>query len=247
MNTAKVSLVCIAKNEDHYIEEWIKYNFKLGFDHIYVYQNNWRYFQKNNLSNVSWLEIYGEAKQLHAYNHYIKYYSHNYQWTAFFDVDEFLVLNKHSNIKNFLNDYENYKTIGINWAIFGHNNHESVSDNDHKVLSRFTKRSTEKFDKNKHVKIISQSPLSMMVNPHYNSDPYWFNLNKQPRIGPYNEPVDWSVAQLNHYCTKSIEEMHIKINRGRADILEKRSLEDLLIEGNANHIEDLKALEFFTN
>ena len=33
----KIALVCLAKNEDFYIDEWIKYHTKLGFDHIYIY------------------------------------------------------------------------------------------------------------------------------------------------------------------------------------------------------------------
>lgn len=40
MNTA---LVCIAKNEDHYIDEWLQYHFSIGFTKAFVYQNNWRY------------------------------------------------------------------------------------------------------------------------------------------------------------------------------------------------------------
>lgn len=38
----KVALAAIAKDEDNYIEEWIRYNLKLGFDKIIIYQNNWR-------------------------------------------------------------------------------------------------------------------------------------------------------------------------------------------------------------
>lgn len=33
----KSAIVCIAKNEDHYIDEWIKYHLKLGFAKIFVY------------------------------------------------------------------------------------------------------------------------------------------------------------------------------------------------------------------
>jgi hypothetical protein len=33
----KTALACIAKNEDNYIDEWIKYHTKIGFDFIYVY------------------------------------------------------------------------------------------------------------------------------------------------------------------------------------------------------------------
>jgi hypothetical protein len=243
MNSSKIALVCIAKNEDPYIQEWIKYNLKLGFDKIFIYQNNWRFNTQQN--NVILLECDGEAMQMPAYNHFIANYSENYQWTAFFDVDEFLVLHKHNNIKDFLKDYSECNAVGVNWAIFGNNHCEKVIDNNYSVLSRFTQRSNENFNKNEHVKIIAQSPYHYMVNPHYNSAPYWFNLKKQKRTGPYNKPVDWTIAQLNHYCTKSIEEMHSKIIRGRADIVQKRNLEDLLVEANANEVEDLKALEFF--
>ena len=38
----KVALVCIAKNEDNYIEEWVLYHKKLGFDRIFIYENDWK-------------------------------------------------------------------------------------------------------------------------------------------------------------------------------------------------------------
>lgn len=56
----------------------------------------------------------------------------------FFDVDEFLVLKKHNNIKEFISDYKNYNAIGINWVHFGNNNIEKVED--YSVINRFTKR-----------------------------------------------------------------------------------------------------------
>ena len=34
MSTIKVALVCVAKSEDYYLEEWLDYNNKLGFDKI---------------------------------------------------------------------------------------------------------------------------------------------------------------------------------------------------------------------
>ena len=39
----KIAIVCIAKDEDNYLREWLDYHFKIGFDHIYVYQNNWHF------------------------------------------------------------------------------------------------------------------------------------------------------------------------------------------------------------
>jgi hypothetical protein len=43
----RVALVCISKNEDNYIDEWIKYHLKLGFDDIFVCNNDWDFNYDN--------------------------------------------------------------------------------------------------------------------------------------------------------------------------------------------------------
>jgi hypothetical protein len=69
----RIVLVCIAKNEEKYIQEWIDYHFKLGFDSIYIYENDW----KSNIvqDNVTTISFNGRAKQMPAYNHFIEIYS----------------------------------------------------------------------------------------------------------------------------------------------------------------------------
>ena len=58
MNTA---LVCIAKDEDNYILEWIDYHLKLGFNHIYVYCNDWNWFVPSKyLYKVTKIEFNGQ-------------------------------------------------------------------------------------------------------------------------------------------------------------------------------------------
>ena len=94
-----VALVCIAKNEDPYIEEWVNYNLKLGFDKVFIYENNWRC--KLNNDNIVKIPFDGNTKQIDAYNDFIQKYSNRYQWAAFFDVDEFLVLKQDKNIKDY--------------------------------------------------------------------------------------------------------------------------------------------------
>ena len=86
----KKSLVCIAKSEDLYIDEWIEYHQSLGFDEVFVYQNNWRYSgDKSKFKNVHWIEFDGDCKQLAAYNDWLVNKSDGFSWAAFFDVDEF--------------------------------------------------------------------------------------------------------------------------------------------------------------
>jgi len=240
MNTA---LVCMAKNEEYYIQEWITYHHKLGFNNIIIYANDWNYL--NTSQGVKVIRFNGSCQQTKIYNSFLNNYSKDYNWVAFFDVDEFLVLKQHNNIQSFLTEYEDCNAIGINWCIFGNNNHTKVINDNYNVLSRFTRRNKELYKPNEHIKTIVKIPTSSTQDIH-NVNGLWFNLNKEIRSGPFNSPVDWSVAQLNHYFTKSDEEFLLKCNRGRADIETKRIYSEYLDYLNANEIEDLTALNFFT-
>ena len=237
----KTALVCIAKNEDNYIQEWIDYNFKLGFDHIFIYNNDWQYY--NNDNRITILEINGQTRQVVAYNHFKKHLSEQFNWAAFFDVDEFLVLNKHNSLKDLLREYEDCNAIGINWAIFGNNEHDKIINNEYSVLKRFTKRNTENFDANGHIKTIIKLPCHHFQDVH-NIHGTWYNLDKQTRNSPFNKPVKWDVAQLNHYLTKSTEEFYAKCERGRADHTDKRKFEEHKDYLNCNQIVDTKARDF---
>lgn len=36
----KIAICCIAKDENWYVNDWIGYHLALGFDHVYLYDNN---------------------------------------------------------------------------------------------------------------------------------------------------------------------------------------------------------------
>lgn len=242
MNTA---LVCIAKDEDNYIDEWVNYHLKLGFDSIFVYANDWSYISNNE--DVFVYYIPGKCQQTNAYNHFIQNHDDFFDWAAFFDVDEFLVLKQHKNIEEFLSDYNECNAIGINWAIFGNNGYEAINNN-YNVLERFTKRSkTECYvdgkNINEHIKSIVKLPTSTFQDIHVPHGS-WYNTKKQVIQGPYNT-VDWSVCQLNHYFSKSTEELKIKCSRGRADNGQTRSFEKYEPYLHFNDETDLAALNFY--
>jgi len=212
----KTCVVAIAKEEDPYIEEWINYNLKLGFNDIFIWTNDWTYTCLNK--NVFIDTISGFGKQLESYNTFIRNEQHKYNWVAFFDIDEFLVLKKHTDIRSFLYEYNDCNSIGINWSFFGNNNQTKVLNNNYSVLKRFTKRSKQTFIGNNHIKSIVKLPIDNCVGVH-NITNEWYNLNKEKRNGPYNTPVDWKIAQLNHYFSKTDEELYLKCLRGRADLV----------------------------
>lgn len=234
-----VALVCIAKNEDPYIEEWVNYNLKLGFDKVFIYENNWRC--KLNNDNIVKIPFDGNTKQIDAYNDFIQKYSNRYQWAAFFDVDEFLVLKQDKNIKDFISNYIDYNGIGINWCIFGSNGIEKINNN-YNVLSRFTKRQKEI---NQHIKTILKLNKSVFMMVH-NPNVVIVDPNKNKITGPFNHKGDDKIAQLNHYFTKSKEEFELKINRGRADSPVNRTFNEFF-HLDKNEIDDLNAYNFIYN
>jgi hypothetical protein len=245
MNTA---LVCIAKDEDHYIDEWINYHLKLGFNAVFVYANDWSYVPNNK--DVFVYYIPGKIQQTNSYNHFIQNHGDCFDWVAFFDVDEFLVLKQHKNIKEFLSDYDECNAVGINWAIFGNNEHETINNN-YSVLERFTKRSKVEClvegkgkNVNEHVKTIVKLPTTTFQDIH-TPHASWYNTKKELITGSFNAPVDWSVCQLNHYFSKSTEELKIKCAKGRADNGETRNFTEYEPYLHFNDEIDLSALNFY--
>lgn len=235
----RVALVCIAKNEDNYIQEWIDYHKKVGFDDIFIYQNNWRWSGESE--NTHKINFDGKNLQIVAYNNFLQSYKDQFDWVAFFDVDEFLVLKKHKNIKEFLKDYSDFDAVGINWVLFGNNGHTKV-DSEYSLIKRFTKRQS---DVNQHIKSIVKMSKNINMIIHNPTTP-WVNTEKQYKLGPFNVNGSIEIAQINHYFCKTEDEFIEKINRGKADNPTIRTMDEYE-HHNFNEIEDLTALNFMYN
>ena len=102
-NRCKVALVAIAKDEDHYLKEWVDYHLKIGFSEIFVYQNDWEYKNGDiNDPRVHLEHISGVGIQNKCYNDFINKNYEKYDFIAFFDIDEFLWLRNKNDVKDFL-------------------------------------------------------------------------------------------------------------------------------------------------
>lgn len=208
----KSVLICIAKDEDNYIEEWIDYNHKIGFDEIVIYENDWRC--NINRPFLKKIPYDGLRKQMEVYNHFISENKSNYEWAAFFDCDEFLVLKKHNDVNSFLDEFNNPSGIGINWQFFGANGKENRDENSNSLLKQFT---IKQKDVDRHIKtILKLSSGGRMVLPHNPNVPI-MDTNKKFFVGPYNDKGDIEIAQLNHYHHKTLEDWMIRCNRGQSD------------------------------
>jgi hypothetical protein len=239
----RVSLVCVAKNEDRYVEEWVDYHTKIGFDEIVMYQNDWTCgLERENLKK---LRRDGTGQQVHCYNQYLSevYSSKDTDWVAFLDVDEFLVLKRHTGVKEFLENYNDSAAVGINWYFFGNSGLKEAGEG---LIKRFKLRSR---NMNRHVKSIvnvrvCSAVQAFMRDPHALKIP-WTDTSGRLVTGPFNERPDSEVAQINHYWAKTVPEFQEKISRGRATCSFKRTMREY--DGNLlrnNEVEDLLAYEF---
>jgi hypothetical protein len=121
----------IGKKENIYIKEFVDYYKKLGYNHIFLYDNNdindERFDEilkteiKNNFVTIINYRGYKGKKQNPQFDSYKNCYQknhHNYDWLSFFDIDEYLELNPlNQKIQEFLNQkkFNKCQVIKINW------------------------------------------------------------------------------------------------------------------------------------
>lgn len=206
----KVALVCVAKWEDYYLDEWLEYNNKLGFDKIIMYQNDWRTdIEKPYLEKREWD---GRSVQLLIYNHVLRTNT-EYDWIAFIDCDEFIVLKKHNNIKEFIEEYgPKHPVLSLNWFFHGNMGLEKRTGNS--LLKMFTKRNK---DVNEHIKVIVNGRTNQqMMLPHNCYTPS-MDTNGHIFTGPFNPNGPTDVAYISHIHNKTKEDWELRCKRGRVD------------------------------
>ena len=226
LKTRKKSLLCcIAKDEDNYIEEWIRYNLKLGFDKIVIYQNNWRAKIPEDIKdNVILISFDTDSKfaQQSAYNDCIERFSKDFSWIAFFDVDEFLVIKKYPCVNQWLQEYSGFDSIGVNWKYFGDNGIKEVSDNNYSV-TRFTK---SQIGLDEHIKTIVNTEkcgnsLRIRMCCHCTEKSFASNstiaVDKKNFIHSYSNKENHEecekIAYLAHFRCKTEQEWFEKVKR----------------------------------
>jgi len=230
-----VALCCIGRLENQYAEEFVKYYKDLGFNKIFIYDNNHdgeEYFEDvlSEYVKTNFVEIINfrniENAQLIAYNDCYNKHGDEYDWIAFFDFDEFLTLIENDDISSYLSSFENVDVVKVNWMVFTDNN---IIINDKKpVLDRFITPMEYKkcvnynFPENFHVKSIIRGGIknfNWVGNPHVPGMElnYVDTTGNKSDSSPFQE-YNYTKAFLKHFTTKTIDEFYNKKRiRGQAD------------------------------
>lgn len=243
--------------ENRYLEEWLRHYVSLGVDKIVIFDNNdtqGKYAENifdidyvkeckdNNIIDV--YPIPGEKQaQTQSYNKCYEIYGDKYDWLMFFDIDEFLMLEKAKNIKDFLSNtrFNQYEMIHVNWKVYDDNDLVTVVNNDYSVVKRFTRPCQNRRAVHCELKTIVRGGMRdvRFVKNTHTCDNRTFSC-----CNVLGEQVDSKAAKtirvihkeawLNHYICKTIEEYcHTKlVRRG----------------GHTAHIKDLRYnINFFFN
>lgn len=253
-------IICIAKSEHDYIEEFVKYHLALGFKYIYLYDNEdiptYETLLSKYKTNITFIHLpgnnYEKGVQYIALNDFVKNYlfTQNITHVAHIDIDEFIVLKKHATICDFIKEYiiGDCQGIGINWRFFGSSGKtEQTSDS---VTIRFTR--CESYC-NPHIKTLYKKDNFLRYGTCHNvymSSGYIKSTNGTIINGPFNKNADVSIIQLNHYKCKTLPEFRRIRSRGRSGVNNNnQEIED--IDSNfkiydRNESEDLNAKHFYT-
>jgi hypothetical protein len=231
----KVALCVIGRLENQYAAEFVEWYKNLGFDKVFIYDNNHdsdEHFEEVLQPQVDcgFVEIVPfrnrEVAQISAYNDCYSKHNKEFDWIAFFDFDEFLVLEKDNNIKDFLSKIGDYQCVKINWMTFTDNN---LILNDGRPLNeRFTEpadfdvKKGYSFPENNHVKSIIRCGIDKF---NWSGNPHVCGMGikccdangKESSNSPF-QPYDFETAYLKHFSMKTIDEyINNKLKRGVGD------------------------------
>ena len=269
----KICLCVIAKNENLYVREFVEHYKKIGYNNIFIYDNNDKngehfeevindYIKDGFVKIINFRERFENTSPI--FDAYKDCYSRNnkkFNWLSFYDMDEFLEIDKkYKSIQEFLNDKIFYpcQSIKINWLLYMNN---KILYYENRPLQQRIKTFRYDDSGNKIIKSTVKGNLPINYwegakNPHSTSLNY-VSCSSSGKIIKYDSwfifPPDFTNARLKHYFYKSFEEWCIKIKRGKCDHPKKTSdqirkgLFKSLYFDNQNNPEKLKIIKKIFN
>lgn len=205
-------IATMVRDDGDYLDEWVEYHLAIGFDHVLIY---------DHLSIIPVEPKWGRevtVKRINIefpfpeYIHLSTFRDFRSHWIMIADVDEFLVLLQHQDIKDILVNYEGYGGLGIPWSMYGSSGH--IKKPLGLVKDNYLWRTVDTPEKQYVKTIANRRYFKDMGDPH-------FVYSSRQLVNEAFEPFEGSLTtsprqlcKLNHYFTRSYEEWMFKRNRG---------------------------------
>jgi len=256
------SIGLIAKDEGHYIREWVEYYLHAGVDHFFIYDNDSTDNQKEAIQDyidqgiVEYIMWPGKEMQKPMMADAIEKARYTSRYFTMVDVDEFIVpYHTDDDIPSIIdkmleNDNRPFlQAVGLTWAIYGTNGAEKA-DYSTPVLDRCPKRDSIFKRVAKYImnpRMVKGCPVSPHKLEGFSPKNRYLMLNK-PHTG-IDQRLEDSKPNLilNHYRAKSKEEFEkSKVNRHSALVIGDRENNGGtdFAKADKNLIEDRRAIEY---
>jgi hypothetical protein len=222
----------IYRDEAPYLAEWLEFHRLVGFERFYLYNNLSSddhldvlepYVSEGLVVVKDWPQYPG---QIEAYDDCLATHGDSARWIAFFDVDEFLFSPTYEPVPDVLTGYEQWPAVCVNLPRFGTSGHRSKPEGllIENYLMRLQGPSATVVKS-----IVDPAAVSHCRNAHI------FAYNRRTAVTENGYAVHSNVTKsasferlrLNHYYSKSEEELRAKHERRTADYAwERRPLPD---------------------
>jgi len=245
----KAAMCIFVVNEELYLDEFVNYHHALGFEKFFIYDSSegfelkqWGRL-KGNFVDVDVFHFPGGGEQ-----HKKAFIdcgskakaSRNYEWAAFFDADEYLVLKQHEHVSDMLEEYCHQGALVVNWLTFKSNGWNLPVFEP--ITRRFVYHMPLDSGVNRHVKTIARladvdslflprdSTVDLALKSPHNIAIVRPGTNVHDTTGkivrgPFNTGEGiWDVVALHHYQTKSAKEF-VQRKRGQVGRNEPKKLE----------------------
>lgn len=231
-----LAVMCIVRNEARYVDEWMAFYQMMGVDHIFLFNNS----STDDLIEVSskWInqgfltliDYPGEQAQMPAFRITINTLKGKYRWVALIDIDEFMFpVDSSQNLPGFFSQMESYPAVGVNWIVYGpggnettpkglvmENYYETFADRDNLMNLRIKSvvNPSDVYDVNcPHFCVLKDGKYAVDENGDEIDTKWMFVSNSGPAFTGVNKTER---IRINHYWTKSKQELAEKCNRGYA-------------------------------
>ncbi|MBE5948040.1 MAG: hypothetical protein E7261_03315 [Lachnospiraceae bacterium] len=242
LNDVELAAVVIIRNNGEYMREWIEYHRMVGVKHFYIYDNESVDGLKDILSDyiehniVTYKYWPGPVMQLPAYNDAVDNYKYDAKYMAFIDGDEFLMpVMKHGDrmmllpevIEYILDKHEkdefkldgNCGGIGVVWRTYGTSFHKNRQNG--LLIENYNYRAEDTAPFCIHIKsICNPRVITGFLNPHapvYAQGYYCISEKGSYIPSAYFYDSKCELLRINHYRSKSEEELLEKLERGTPD------------------------------
>ena len=217
----KLCILTIIKNEQQYLEEWIKYHLNLGINYIFIFEDinsNSHKEITDKYKNVSLISV-NQLINTHIQGLYMKYGlqyikdNYDYNWCFVIDIDEYITL-ENDTIQSVMQQFKDYDAVVLQWQNYGANGLVYKPNyKDKGIIETYIKKSN----------ISSKDGIIKSVKTVYNLNTYnkklfisnhipskrtnWCRTNFSTNI----KEVVYDKIYLRHYFTKSFEEYVWKV------------------------------------